>query len=120
MARIRHLRVGRYWASEDGIAAIPAGISIDLQIVDRVGGNRETFAPMGKWLRERLAYVTGPQMAGLLVPVGAEDLDEVLALSDRVAVMFEGQIGAVMDVAEATVERVGLLMAGSEIVAEVS
>ena len=61
MARIRHLRVGRYWASEDGIAAIPAGVSIDLQIVDRLGGNRETFAPMGKWLRERLAYVTGPQ-----------------------------------------------------------
>ena len=24
---------------------------------------------MGTWLRERLAYVTGPQMAGLLVPV---------------------------------------------------
>ena len=50
----------------------------------------------------------------------SEDLDEVLALSNRVAVMFEGQIVAVMDVAEASVERIGLLMAGSEIVAEVS
>ena len=58
--------------------------------------------------------------AGNAILVISEDLDEVLALSDRVAVMFEGQIVAVMDVAEATVERVGLLMAGSEIVAEVS
>jgi len=45
--------------------------------------------------------------------VVSEDLDEVLALSDRVAVMFEGRIVAVMDVADATVERLGLLMAGS-------
>jgi simple sugar transport system ATP-binding protein len=47
-------------------------------------------------------------------------LDEVLALSDRVAVMFEGRDRAVMDTAEATVERIGLLMAGSELVTEAS
>ena len=41
--------------------------------------------------------------AGNAILVISEDLDEVLALSDRVAVMFEGQIVAVMDVAEATV-----------------
>ncbi|MDP6867261.1 MAG: ABC transporter ATP-binding protein [Acidimicrobiales bacterium] len=57
--------------------------------------------------------------AGNAILVISEDLDEVLALSDRVAVMFEGRIVAVMDVAEATVERVGLLMAGSGILAEV-
>ena len=51
--------------------------------------------------------------AGTAVLVVSEDLDEVLALSDRVAVMFEGRIVAVMDVADATVERLGLLMAGS-------
>ncbi|GIT00703.1 MAG: hypothetical protein CM1200mP26_24150 [Acidimicrobiales bacterium] len=39
--------------------------------------------------------------AGNAILVISEDLDEVLALSDRVAVMFEGQIVAVMDVAEA-------------------
>ena len=71
MAGSCHLRMGRCRASEDGIAAIPAGVFLDLQIVDRVGGNRETFASMGRWLRERLAYVTGPQMAGPLVPVVA-------------------------------------------------
>ena len=40
------------------------------------------------------------------------ELDEVLSLADRVAVIYEGRIQAVMPVAEATRERVGLLMAG--------
>ncbi len=50
--------------------------------------------------------------AGVLL-VSAE-LDEVLGLSDRVAVMFDGRIVAVLPIAEATRERVGLLMAGGE------
>ena len=57
--------------------------------------------------------------AGNAILVISEDLDEVLTLSDRVAVMFEGRIVAVMDIAEATVEKVGLLMAGGGTVAEV-
>ena len=52
--------------------------------------------------------------SGTAVLVISEDLDEVLALSDRVAVMFDGRIVEVMDVADATVERLGLLMAGSD------
>ena len=52
----------------------------------------EIDARMGRWLRNRLALVTRPQLAGLLVPVVAG-----------------------LDVAEATVERVSLLMAGGEI-----
>jgi simple sugar transport system ATP-binding protein len=40
------------------------------------------------------------------------DLDEVLALSDRVAIMYEGRFMAVLAVEEASTERVGLLMAG--------
>ena len=45
----------------------------------------------------------------LLVSV---ELDEIFALSDRVAVMFEGRIMAVHDVAELDEESIGLLMAG--------
>jgi simple sugar transport system ATP-binding protein len=44
----------------------------------------------------------------------SEDLEELFALSDRIAVMYGGRIMADMPVAEATVERVGLLMAGIE------
>ena len=40
------------------------------------------------------------------------ELDEILSLSDRVAVIYEGQIQDVLPVAEATRERIGLLMAG--------
>jgi general nucleoside transport system ATP-binding protein len=42
------------------------------------------------------------------------ELDEVLGLADRVAVMYEGRIVQILPIAEATRERVGLLMAGSQ------
>ncbi|HEY45044.1 MAG TPA: ABC transporter ATP-binding protein [Anaerolineae bacterium] len=40
------------------------------------------------------------------------ELDEIMSLSDRIAVMFEGQIVAVLPAEEATREQLGLLMAG--------
>jgi len=42
----------------------------------------------------------------------SEDLEELLALSDRIAVMYEGRIAGVLEAAEASVERIGLLMSG--------
>ncbi len=42
----------------------------------------------------------------------SEDLDEVLGLSDRIAVMFDGKIVAIVDSADATRDGIGLLMAG--------
>ena len=51
---------------------------------------------------------------GTAVLVVSEDLDEILALADRVAVMFDGRIVAVLDRDECTVERLGLLMAGAD------
>ena len=50
---------------------------------------------------------------GAAVLLQSLDLAEVLALSDRVAVMLGGKIVAVMPVAEATEERVGELMTGA-------
>jgi simple sugar transport system ATP-binding protein len=44
----------------------------------------------------------------------SEDLDEILALSDRIAVIFEGRIMGELQRDEATAERLGLLMAGVE------
>ncbi len=44
----------------------------------------------------------------------SEDLDEILALSDRIAVMYEGQIRDIVSRSEATPDRLGLLMAGME------
>jgi ABC-type uncharacterized transport system ATPase subunit len=44
----------------------------------------------------------------------SEDLEELFQLSDRIAVMYGGRILADLPVEEATVERVGLFMAGIE------
>jgi len=43
----------------------------------------------------------------------SEDLDEVLALSDRIAVIYEGSIVGVLPAREATVEKLGLMMSGA-------
>ena len=40
------------------------------------------------------------------------ELDEILSLSDRIAVMYAGQIIDIVDVKGATRESIGLLMAG--------
>jgi simple sugar transport system ATP-binding protein len=42
----------------------------------------------------------------------SEDLDEIIALSDRIAVLFEGEVMGILDHDEATPEKLGLLMAG--------
>ncbi|MFP4396316.1 MAG: ATP-binding cassette domain-containing protein, partial [Anaerolineales bacterium] len=43
----------------------------------------------------------------------SEDLDEILALSDRIAVMYEGEIVGVVPAREADVEHLGLMMSGA-------
>jgi general nucleoside transport system ATP-binding protein len=49
---------------------------------------------------------------GLAVLVISAELDEILALSDRIAVMYHGRIVANLDAAGADREQLGLLMAG--------
>ncbi|HEX9012614.1 MAG TPA: ATP-binding cassette domain-containing protein, partial [Anaerolineaceae bacterium] len=43
----------------------------------------------------------------------SEDLDEVLALSDRIAVMYEGEIVGILPAEEATRTELGLMMSGA-------
>ena len=50
---------------------------------------------------------------GTAVLLVSAELDEVMALSDRVAVMYEGRIVATVDPRTATREEIGLLMAGA-------
>jgi simple sugar transport system ATP-binding protein len=47
-------------------------------------------------------------MAVLLV---SAELDEVLSLADRIAVMYRGRIAGVLDTADATPEILGYMMA---------
>ena len=50
----------------------------------------------------------------------SEDLDEILLLSDRIAVMFGGRIVGMFDSAEASREDIGLLMGGKAVEREIS
>ncbi len=50
---------------------------------------------------------------GTAILLISEDLEEILALSDRIAVIYEGRIMGILPRAEATAEKLGLLMAGS-------
>jgi general nucleoside transport system ATP-binding protein len=49
---------------------------------------------------------------GVAVLLVSTELDEILQLSDRIAVMYRGKIVAIVPAAEATKESIGLLMAG--------
>ena len=63
----------------------------------------------GEYIHSQLAAQKASGCATLLI---SEDLDEVLGLSDRIGVMYEGRLMGVLDREDATVERLGLWMAG--------
>jgi simple sugar transport system ATP-binding protein len=43
----------------------------------------------------------------------SEDLDEVMSMSDRIAVLYEGEIMGILPAEKAKVEEVGMMMAGA-------
>ena len=53
--------------------------------------------------------------AGCAVLLVSSELDEILALSDRVLVMVQGRVSGVLDIADCNEERLGLLMAGAAV-----
>lgn len=52
--------------------------------------------------------------AGKAVLLISLELDEILSLSDRIAVIYEGQIVDILDAKDATEEELGLMMAGAK------
>ena len=58
------------------------------------------------------AYLRDAAADGVAVLLISEDLDEILGLADRIAVMYEGAIVGVTSRADANVEEIGLQMAG--------
>ena len=47
--------------------------------------------------------------------VFSEDLEEILELADRIAVIYEGEIAGEVPGSEARIEEIGLLMAGGHV-----
>jgi general nucleoside transport system ATP-binding protein len=70
-----------------------------------------------EYIHERIVEKRDQGAAVLIVSV---ELDEVMALADRIAVMYRGRIVAVIPAAEATREELGLLMAGAREAGEAS
>jgi ABC-type uncharacterized transport system ATPase subunit len=62
------------------------------------------------YVRSRLLEERARGAAVLLI---SEDLDEIMALADRIAVIYEGRIMGVLNAHEATVEQLGLMMSGT-------
>jgi simple sugar transport system ATP-binding protein len=64
-----------------------------------------------EYIHRRLVELRDAGAAILMVSV---ELDEILALSDRILVMFAGRIAGELAAAEADERRIGLLMAGAD------
>ena len=58
------------------------------------------------------AYLRQAAADGVAVLLFSEDLDEIRALADRIVVMYEGALVGELDASSASVEEIGLLMAG--------
>jgi simple sugar transport system ATP-binding protein len=61
-------------------------------------------------IRQALIDLAGRGTAVLVI---SQDLDELAEIADRIAVMFHGRLSAPLDRAEATREKLGLLMGGA-------
>ncbi|MGD8849589.1 MAG: ABC transporter ATP-binding protein, partial [Anaerolineales bacterium] len=62
-----------------------------------------------EYVHQQLLRQRGEGAATLLI---SEDLDEILAISDRIAVIYEGEIMGILEAEDATADKLGLLMAG--------
>jgi simple sugar transport system ATP-binding protein len=62
-----------------------------------------------EYIHNQLLEQRAEGLATLLI---SEDLDEVRALSDRIAVMFGGEIMGILDGDQISIEELGLMMAG--------
>jgi len=69
-----------------------------------------------EYIHERIIEQREAGTATLLI---SEDLDEIFALADRIAVIFHGKIMGIVDRKEATLQSIGLMMAGERITEEV-
>ncbi len=64
-----------------------------------------------EYVRRRILEQRERGTATLLI---SDDLDEILSLSDRIAVIYEGRIMGVVRTEEADIEELGLMMAGAK------
>jgi simple sugar transport system ATP-binding protein len=84
-------------------------ISRDPRVIIAAQPTRGLDIGATEYVREQLL---AQRRKGAAVMLISEDLDEILALSDRIAVIYEGQIMDILPRENATPQKLGLLMAG--------
>jgi simple sugar transport system ATP-binding protein len=65
-----------------------------------------------------MQYLVELRDKGVAVLFISEELEELLNLSDRIAVMFHGQVMGIVDTAEADIDTIGLMMGGKRLAAD--
>lgn len=65
-----------------------------------------------EYIRRKLLAERERGSAILLI---SEDLDEIMSLSDRIAVLYEGRIMGIVPAEKAKIEEIGLMMAGTSV-----
>ena len=64
-----------------------------------------------EFIREKVIEQREKGMAIMLI---SEDLEEIISMSDRIAVMYEGKIVGLIPAAKAKIKEIGLMMAGAK------
>ena len=90
-------------------ALIAREIELEPKVIIAVSPTRGLDVGATQTVREHLLAQRRRGAATLLI---SEDLDELLALSDRLAVIYEGEIVGEAETGQATRDQLGLLMAG--------
>lgn len=70
-----------------------------------------------EYVHRQIVKLRNQGVAVLLISV---ELDEIMALSDRIAVMFNGRIGASFQADQVTREELGIVMTGTEVTRKIS
>ena len=84
----------------------------DIQMLVAVQPTRGLDVGSIEYIHSQIIQKRDTNCAVLLV---STELDEIMQLSDRIAVMYDGEIVAVVDSVDVTKEQVGLLMAGGSL-----
>ena len=92
-------------------AIVAREIDRDLPLVIAVQPTRGLDVGAIEYIHKQLVYQRDQGKAVLLVSL---ELDEVMNLSDRILVMYEGEIVGELDPRRTTVEELGLYMAGAK------
>ena len=105
----RHLTAGKLSGGNLQKMVVASELVRDPQLIVAVDPTAGLDVGATEDIHQRLLGERGRGKAILLI---SSDLDEIMALSDRIAVMYRGRITGVVAPENATAETMGLLMAG--------